>query len=405
MRAAVLLILPITLSAQTVLEETVVTASRLSESAQETPQLTEVITNEDFVEQGFRTVPEAFALTPGVSVQKTTHGQGSPFIRGFTGRQNLFLVDGIRLNNSTFRSGPVQYANTIDAFSLDRLELVKSQGSVLYGSDALGGTVNALSVSSGYLDETGFFQKGKAFYRYDTNSLSQIGRLEQSIGVGGKWGLTLGGTFKDFGDVRSDFYGRMRGTGYQEQNLDAKLEWSLADNLQLTLAHQQLNQDNISRWHSTLNNPGGFAGLAPGTFNARDLDQERSLTYLKIEHEPISGPIDRYTATLSYQTSQDSEFQDRSPTDIRNQNIDTQSYGLSFVAESEFISTQFVYGLDYYQDDIDSTGSRTGRDPRSNRPVADDSDIPFPWPLCASSSALERTIRDHSRTPLYLCRG
>ena len=374
MRAAILFILPVSLSAQTVLEETVVTASRLEESADDSPQLTEVITSEDFVEQGFRTVPEAFALTPGVSVQKTTHGQGSPFIRGFTGRQNLFLVDGIRLNNSTFRSGPVQYANTIDAFSLDRLELVKSQGSVLYGSDALGGTVNALSVSSGYLDETGFFQKGKALYRFDTNSLSQIGRLEQSIGVGEKWGLTLGGTFKDFGDVRSDFYGRMRGTGYQEQNVDAKLEWSLADNLQLTLAHQQLNQDNISRWHSTLNNPGGFEGLAPGTFNARDLDQERSLTYLKIEHEPISGPIDRYTTTLSYQTSQDSEFQDRSPTDIRNQNIDTQSYGLSFVAESEFLGTQFIYGLDYYEDDIDSTGSRTGRDPRSNRPVADDSE-------------------------------
>ena len=373
MRVAVFLILPLSLSAQVVLEETVVTASRLEENASGSPQLTEVITSEDFVEQGFRTVPEAFALTPGVSVQKTTHGQGSPFIRGFTGRQNLYLFDGIRLNNSTFRSGPVQYANTIDGFALDRLELVKSQGSVLYGSDALGGTVNALSVSSGYRDETGFFQKGKAFYRYDTNSLSQVGRLQQTIGVGGKWGLTLGGTFKDFGDVRSDFYGRMRGTGYQEQGVDAKLEFSLADNLQLTLASQNLNQDNISRWHSTLNNPGGFAGLAPGTFNARELDQERSLTYLKVEHEPLSGPIDRYTATLSYQTSQDSEFQDRSVTDIRRQNIDTQSYGLSLVAESELQGTQLVYGLDYYKDDIDSTGSRTGRDPRASRPLADDS--------------------------------
>ncbi|MGJ8726324.1 MAG: TonB-dependent receptor [Roseibacillus sp.] len=374
MRATALLILPFSLSAQTILEETVVTASRLEEQSDDSPQLTEVITAENFLEQGFRTVPEALALTPGVSVQKTTHGHGSPFIRGFTGRQNLYLVDGIRLNNSTFRSGPVQYANTIDGFGLDQLELVKSQGSVLYGSDALGGTVNALSVGSGYQNETGFFQKGKAIYRYDTNSHSQLGRIEYSLGEGEKWGLTLGGTWKEFGDVRSNAYGRMNGTGYPEQNFDAKLEYALADNLHLTLAHQQLNQDNVNRWHSTLANPGGWEGLAPGTFNARTYDQERSLTYLKLEHELLTGPIDRYTATLSYQTSQDSEFQDRSATDIRSQNIDTRTYGLSLVAESELIGSQLVYGLDYYQDQIDSEGTRTGRDPRSRRPLADNSE-------------------------------
>lgn len=373
MHKVLLFSLPLTLSAQTIFEETVVTASRIEESATETPQLTKVITQEDFIEQGFRTVPEALALTPGVSVQKTTHGHGSPFIRGFTGRQNLYLVDGIRLNNSTFRSGPVQYANTIDGFGLDRLELVKSQGSVLYGSDALGGTVNALTASSGYREEEGFFQKGNAIYRYDTNSHSQLGRIQHSMGVGGQWGLTLGGTWKEFGDVRSHAYGRMRGTGYPEQTVDAKLEFSLADNLHLTLAHQQLNQDNVNRWHSTLANPGGWEELAAGRFNARVYDQERSLSYFKLEHEPLTGPMDRYTATLSYQTSQDSEFQNRSATDIRNQSIDLETYGLSLVAESELVGTNIIYGFDYYQDHIDSEGTRTGRDPRSRRPLADDS--------------------------------
>lgn len=372
-KTALLLLLPLSLSAQTVLEETIVTASRLEESSQESPQITEVITAEDFVRQGFRTVPEALALTPGVSVQKTTHGHGSPFIRGFTGRQNLYLVDGIRLNNSTFRSGPVQYANTIDGFGLDRLELVKSQGSVLYGSDALGGTLNALSVGSGYREKEGFFQHGNALYRYDTNSHSQLGRIQHSIGEGGKWGLTIGGTWKDFGDVRSNFYGRMRGTGYTEQNLDLKLEWSPADNLHLTLAHQQLNQDDINRWHSTTANPGGWEGLSAGTFADRILDQERSLSYLKVVHEPLSGFIDNYSATFSFQTSQDSEFQDRSITDIRNQVIEVDTYGLSLVAESSFNIYNFLYGVDYYEDRIDSEGSRTGRDPRSNRPLADNS--------------------------------
>ena len=55
--------------------------------------------------------------TPGVWVQKTNHGGGSPFIRGLVGNQILVLVDGIRLNNATLRYGPNQYLATVDPVS------------------------------------------------------------------------------------------------------------------------------------------------------------------------------------------------------------------------------------------------------------------------------------------------
>jgi hemoglobin/transferrin/lactoferrin receptor protein len=58
-------------------------------------------------------VPESLAREPGVMVQKTAHGQGSPYLRGFTSQRTLFLIDGIRLNNSVFREGPNQYWNTV----------------------------------------------------------------------------------------------------------------------------------------------------------------------------------------------------------------------------------------------------------------------------------------------------
>ncbi len=238
-------LLPI--KAQDLLPEVIVTASRSSEGYSETPYTTDILTTDELLDRALRTVPEALQFTPGISVQKTTHGHGSPFIRGFTGRQNLFLVDGIRINNSTFRAGPVQYLNTIDSFGINQLEVVKSQGSVQYGSDALGGTINAITTSSGYLDEDqGFFQRGALLYRIDSNSESHVTRLQQTIGSGKQWGLTLGANWKDFGDIKSDFYGRMRGTGYTEQNFDAKLEFSPAENLYITLAHQYLNQDDVS---------------------------------------------------------------------------------------------------------------------------------------------------------------
>ncbi|GHC64937.1 TonB-dependent receptor [Roseibacillus persicicus] len=369
------------LSGQVVLPETVVTASRQVEDSTESPFLTEVITNEDILNNSFRTLPESLALTPGVSVQKTTHGHGSPFIRGFTGRQNLYLTDGIRLNNSTYRSGPVQYANTIDAFALDRYELVKSQGSVLYGSDALGGTLNSITSGSNYRDyDAGeFFQHGAANYRFDTNSQSHLGRIQQSVGSGGSWGFTFGTTLKDFGDVESDYYGEMKNTGYPEQNYDLKFEFSPTDNLHLTLFSQYLNQDDIWRWHSTTFNPGGWEGLDAGTYTSRIYDQERWLNYLKLEHEPLANWIDRYALTFSYQTTQDSEYQDRRPASdqIRFGDIVTDTYGISFEAQSTVGRTSVLYGADYYEDHIDSEGYRintvTNAVDNNRAPIADDS--------------------------------
>jgi hypothetical protein len=92
-----------------------------------------------------RTTPEALMQTSGVFVQKTNHGGGSAFLRGLTGNQTLLLMDGLRINNATFRYGPNQYLNTIDPFSISSMEIVKGSGSVQYGSDAMGGVIQLFS--------------------------------------------------------------------------------------------------------------------------------------------------------------------------------------------------------------------------------------------------------------------
>jgi len=142
------------------LADSVVTASRVEESLLDSHYSVNLLDADDVIEQSLRTIPEALRSSAGVMIQKTTHGHGSPYIRGFTGRQNLLLVDGVRMNNSTYRSGPIQYWNTLDVNAASRMELVRGPSSVLYGSDSLGGTLNVLSKSSGYEDEEGWFDKG-----------------------------------------------------------------------------------------------------------------------------------------------------------------------------------------------------------------------------------------------------
>ena len=81
----------------------------------------------------------------GVLMQATAAGQASPFVRGLTGQQVLILVDGIRLNNSVTRRGPNQYFNTIDPGMIDHIEVLRGQGAVMWGSDAIGGAINVVT--------------------------------------------------------------------------------------------------------------------------------------------------------------------------------------------------------------------------------------------------------------------
>lgn len=90
----------------------------------------------------------------GIAVQKTGHGGGSAILRGLSSNRILILVDGIRLNNALYRLGNHQYLTTVDANTLERMEVVHGPGSVLFGSDALGGTINLITFSADSFPET-----------------------------------------------------------------------------------------------------------------------------------------------------------------------------------------------------------------------------------------------------------
>jgi hemoglobin/transferrin/lactoferrin receptor protein len=364
----------------------IVTASRMEQREDKVPYSTAYIDSESIWQDARRTLPDALQYTPGVLVQKTANGHGSPFIRGFTGRENLLLLDGVRFNNSTLRSGPVQYWNTVDPFSLDHLELVKSQGSVLYGSDAVGGTLNAFTKSSDFRARTtgeSYFS-GSAAYEFRSNGQSSnIGRFEAEAGVGGEFGVWLGFTAKDYGDIEDSSVGRMTGTGYPEQDVDFRADYAVTADSTLTLAYNYVNQDNISRWHRTLENPGWEHGehlTTPGLWNADTFDQERSMTYLRYAGENTRSDafIRNWSATISFQTSADSEYQDRNPSkdSIRKSNIDLNTFGADLTLESDAGPGTVVYGFDYYHDDVDASGYQkkaNGSNSKEDLPVADDS--------------------------------
>ena len=386
-----LVVLPGQLLAQNFLDPLVVTATRSSQVESHTPYTTSYLSARDISENTRRTLPEALQYTPGVLVQKTAHGHGAPVIRGFIGRQNLLMVDGIRINNSTFRGGPVQYWNTVDMLAMDHIELIKSQGSVLYGSDAVGGTLNVFGKSSGFMEEEAgeIFTTGSAAYEFRSNGQgSHIGRIETATGIGGKFGLHLGYSAKDYGDIESNAIGRMEGTGYPEQDHDLRFDWAVTPDSTVTFAHYNLAQEGVSRWHRTLNNPGWKEGdhvAAPGRWTENSFDQDRSLTYLRHagENPTADAPIQRWSATVSIQDSTDLEFQNRfperalnNPSVLRRTRIDTRTLGVDLNGQSNLGPGALLYGIDFYRDDVDSSGFQSnaiGGPRKELLAIADDS--------------------------------
>jgi hypothetical protein len=85
-------------------EAVVVTPQREGSLALDVPRSLSLLEPRDFERRMPRTTPEALTDATGVLVQKTNHGGGSPIIRGLVAPR-AGAVDGIRLNNSTFRYG------------------------------------------------------------------------------------------------------------------------------------------------------------------------------------------------------------------------------------------------------------------------------------------------------------
>ena len=342
-------------TAPVVATEVVVTATRTGLDPHAVPLQVEVLDQQDLEEQLVRTLPEALSELPGVMVQKTSNGQGSPYIRGFTGFRTLALIDGVRFNNSIFRDGPNEYWNTIDSLAIDSMELVQGQGSVLYGSDAIGGTLNLISKGADFMahPEGQSFIGGSTFHRYSTAEQSYVGRIESDFGVGGKWGLHLGASLKRFGDVDAAGIGKQANTGYDEWSYDVRFDAKLSDNWDLTVAHQLLQQDDAWRTHSTIYGV-SFKGTEIGEDLRRVFDHDRTLSYARFSGHDLSGFIDKAALTFSYQSGEELQDRLRSSRKRELSGYEIGTYGMDLQLESPTPLGRLVYGADYYHDTVDS---------------------------------------------------
>ena len=124
------------------LEEVILSVARSESNVNQIAEKVSVIKSEDLFLSSPASGAELLELSPGVRVQKSQGGGGSPIIRGFEANRVLIVVDGVRMNNAIYRSGHLQNSITIDPNNIERAEVIFGSSSVGYGSDALGGVIH-----------------------------------------------------------------------------------------------------------------------------------------------------------------------------------------------------------------------------------------------------------------------
>ena len=192
----------------------VVVIGRRDDPTEEIPYIIDRITREEIAFKNSQTAADALSSQGGVYIQKSQMGGGSPVIRGFEANKVLLVMDGVRMNNAIFREGHIQNSITIDNAILEQAEVIYGPGSLIYGSDALGGVVHFRS------------RDPKVLYNYDqeyelkTNATARFAsaNLEKSIHLDfdyavQNWGSMTSITFVDYEDLMS---GKKRPAAYPD---------------------------------------------------------------------------------------------------------------------------------------------------------------------------------------------
>jgi len=191
------------------LDEIVLSVFKKSEKTNRIAEQIAVVSSKEIQKISPQTSADLLATIPGIKVQKSQFGGGSPVIRGMESNRVLLVVDGVRMNNAIYRKGHLQSSISVAPNMLDKTEVVFGPSSVLYGSDALGGVIHYYTktpkLSAEEEVKSQFFSRFSSVNQEITSHVSAELRFSN-------WASLTSISFSDFGDLQS---GSRRSHGFK----------------------------------------------------------------------------------------------------------------------------------------------------------------------------------------------
>ena len=217
------------MSIEDLLQVEVYSVSKRTASLADSPAAVFVITREQLQRSGAPSIPEALRMVPGVEVGRIGANKWAVSVRGFNGRyanRLLVLIDGRSIYTSAF-SGVYWEATDLVVDDIDRIEVIRGPGAVLWGSNAVNGVINIITRDA--RDGEG----GLVAVRSGTETpVSAATRYETTIGD--DLGLRIYTRYHRQ-DAAADLDGREAGDDGRALRGGARLDWALTSRDRLTV--------------------------------------------------------------------------------------------------------------------------------------------------------------------------
>ena len=371
-----------------ILEEVVI-VGRTNARPMDLPYQIQRITSEEIYKSSAQNSADAIGLNGGAYIQKSQLGGGSPTLRGFEANKILLVVDGVRMNNAIYRNGHLQNAITIDPSILDQAEVIFGAGSLLYGSEALGGVIHFRTKSPllNFDESINSKHRISAYARFNSSNNEKRLHIDHNFSKK-KLGVLTSITFSEFGDLRTgsnrskdypEFGLRPNfveiingedvvqmnanpnvqvGTGYNQYDILQKWAFLVSDDIKTELNLQYSNSSDIPRYDNLAEYRNGNLRYAEWYYGP----QKRLLISPKLTYSNKTALFDKVKFIGSFQKiAEDRISRNLNDTVEENQNEDVQVFGMTLDFNKRLHQNhKLVYGIDYHYNDVKSTAfSRT----------------------------------------------
>lgn len=356
-----------------------VSATRWRQSSADVPEKIVHISSEAVALQNPQTAADLLAVSGSVFVQKSQQGGGSPIIRGFSTNRLLYAVDGVRMNTAIFRSGNLQNVISLDPFAIENTEVLFGPGSVIYGSDAIGGVMSFQTLTPRFSSGDEPLITGNALARYATANSEKTGHFDVNIGFK-KWSFLTSITATQYDHLKMGSNGPddylnpyyvvrqdsidvvmdnpdpevQRPSGFSQINMMQKIRFMPNENWDINYGFHYSETSAYGRYdrHQRMRN--GLPRYAEWDYGP----QIWMMNNLSITHSAKNALFDEATLRLAHQFFEES----RISRNLNNPNretfteqVDALSTNLDFVKKTGSRNTLY-YGVEGVFNDVRSTG-------------------------------------------------
>lgn len=361
------------------LDEVVVAARRWREVSSNVSSKIVAISPKEVALQNPQTAADLLSISGKVFVQKSQQGGGSPLIRGFATNRLVYTVDGVRMNNAIFRGGNIQNVINLDPFAVQGTEVLFGPGSVIYGSDAIGGVMSFQTLTPFFSMDEKPHVSGKALVRYASASDEKTGHIDVNVGWR-KWALLTSFSTWDYQHLRQGSHGpedyikdyfvrRDNGSdvivqqddplkqipsAYSQFNLMQKVRFKPDENWDFQYGFHYSETSEYGRYDRHNQTQDGAPRYGEWNYGP----QKWMMNLLTIDYRGANSLFDELAFRLAYQLFEESRISRDLNSDVREvrkEQVRAYSANLDFVKSTGSNNTLF-YGLEYVFNDVASDG-------------------------------------------------